>query len=170
MRIARVLVAGVLAVVLSFTAARAGWLDDMRGAGPGQWGVNKTTGGALLGAALGGLLGSQIGGKGSGQLASTAIGVLAGAWLGSRVGTSLDQADQMAMERSARRALDTGREVAWRNPDSGASGAVTPRRSWRTASGESCREFERSVTVDGQTEHGVATACRLPSGDWQMRS
>jgi surface antigen len=169
MRIARMLFAAALAFIVSLTAARADWLDAARSAGPGEFGLNKTTGGALVGAALGGLLGSQLGGRGDGRLATTAIGVLAGAWLGSKLGTSLDQADQMAIGRSTRRALDTGRPVAWQNPDTGVSADVTPRRPWRARSGETCRDFERSVTVDGETERGLATACRLPNGDWQVR-
>jgi surface antigen len=45
---------------------------------------------------------------------------------------------------------------------------VTPRRTFR-AEGGTCREFERRVTISGETERGLATACRLPNGDWQVR-
>jgi surface antigen len=168
MRIARVLFAAALAVVVSLTAARADWLDAAREAGPGEFGLNKTTGGALVGAALGGLLGAQLGGRGDGRLATTAIGVLAGAWLGSKVGTSLDQADRVAIDRSTERALDTGRPTVWRNPDRDVRAEVMPRRAFRAA-GTTCRDFERRVTIAGETERGLATACRLPSGDWQVR-
>src|SRR3989442_1750474 len=45
------------------------------GAAPGDIGVNKTTGGSLVGAGLGGLLGNQFGG-GAGKGVVTLVGVL----------------------------------------------------------------------------------------------
>jgi surface antigen len=160
----------VLALAAAALPARADWLDEMRQAGPGEIGLNKTTGGALLGAALGGLLGSQIG-KGDGRLAGTAIGVLGGAWLGSSLGRQLDEADRTYERRAGARALaqPTGRQVAWRNPDSGHSGALRPLRSWRDADGRPCRELERRVEIEGQRETATATACRDRDGVWEIR-
>src|SRR3954466_14589369 len=74
--------------------------------------------GTLGGAAAGGLLGSQIGG-GTGKLAATAAGTLLGAFLGNSIGSSLDKADQLALERNTYTALTTkrlGQPVAWSNP------------------------------------------------------
>jgi surface antigen len=159
-----------LALATAALPARADWLDNMRGAGPGEIGLNKTTGGALLGAALGGLLGSQIG-KGDGRLAGTAIGVLGGAWLGSTLGRQLDEADRAYESRAGARALaaPTGRQVAWRNPDTGHSGSVRPVRSWRNAEGQPCRELERRVVIDGQRENATVTACRDRGGTWEVQ-
>ena len=67
---------------------------DQGYAPPGAIGMNKTTGGALIGAGLGGLAGSQIG-RGSGSMAATAVGVILGGLIGSQVGSSLDRADQL---------------------------------------------------------------------------
>src|ERR1700732_3821303 len=76
------------------------------GPGPGDIGMNKTTGGALVGAAAGGLLGNQFG-SGSGKGAMTALGVIAGGLLGSQVGKSLDQADIAYANRTTQTALET---------------------------------------------------------------
>jgi surface antigen len=136
----------------------------------GQGQGNKQTGGTLIGAGLGALAGSQIGG-GRGQLAAVAIGALAGAYFGSEVGKSLDSADRMAMQRTSQGALEsnqTGQSSSWSNPDSGHSGTVTPTRTYQTASGDPCREYQQTVTIDGKTEQAHGRACRQPDGSWKI--
>ena len=126
--------------------------------------------GTLLGAGLGALAGSQIGG-GTGRLAAIAIGALGGAYLGGEVGRSLDRADKAHAERTARNALEynrTGETVSWRNPDSGNSGTVTPTRTYQTASGRNCREYQTTVTVGGQSKDAYGTACRQGDGTWKI--
>ena len=132
----------------------------------------KQTGGTLVGAAAGGLLGSQFGG-GAGKLAATAIGALAGAWIGNEVGTSLDNADKAAMKQSSQYALEatkTGHTSNWSNPDSGNTGTVTPTKTYQTAQGEYCREYQQTVTVAGKTQEAYGTACRQPDGSWKVRN
>ena len=159
-----------LAIIALALPARADCLDNARNAGPGEIGLNKTTGDALVGAALGGLLGSQMG-KGNGRLVGTAIGILGGAWLGSTLGRRLDEADRAYESRAGARALaaPTGRQVAWRNPDSGHSGSLRPVRSWQDTDGLPCRELERRVDIDGRMETATVTACRDRNGDWEVR-
>ena len=133
-------------------------------------GQPKQTVGTLLGAGLGALAGSQIGG-GKGQLAAVAVGALAGAWLGSETGKSLDKADQAYAERTAQNTLErnpTGQTSNWRNPDSGNAGSYTPKRTYQTASGQNCREFETTVVVDGKTETATGNACRSADGSWKI--
>src|SRR5258708_33080377 len=86
---------------------------------PGEVGLNKTTGGALVGAGLGGLLGNQFG-SGAGKGAATALGVVAGGLLGSQVGKSLDQADVASANQTTQQTLDpgrSGRRANWTDPD-----------------------------------------------------
>ncbi len=131
---------------------------------------NKQTGGTLIGAGLGALLGSQVGG-GRGQLAAVAVGALAGAYFGSEVGKSLDRADRLAMQQTAQNALEknpAGQASSWSNPDSGHSGTVTPTRTYQTAAGEQCREYQQTVTIDGKTEQAYGRACRQPDGSWKI--
>jgi len=130
----------------------------------------KQTMGTLLGAGLGALAGSQIG-SGKGKLAAVAVGALAGAWAGSEIGASLDKADKLYAQRNAQDSLEynqTGQAKAWRNPDSGHSGTLTPTRTYRTAEGQSCRDFETTIYVDGKQETGKGRACRQADGTWQI--
>ncbi len=133
-------------------------------------GLNKQTGGAVLGGVGGGLLGAQFG-HGSGKLAATAVGTLVGALVGSEVGRSLDRADQAAAQQAERRAwgAPVGQAIAWNNPDSGHVGTVTPIREGQDQAGNYCREFQSTVTIDGRQERAYGTACRQPGGDWRTR-
>ncbi len=131
----------------------------------------KETLGTLGGAALGGLLGAQVGG-GTGQLAATAAGALIGAVVGAEVGKSLDKADQLYAERTAHDALENSpseQTSQWSNPDSGHSGTVTPTSTYQTAEGQYCREYQQTVTIDGETHQAYGTACRMPDGSWQIQ-
>ena len=130
----------------------------------------KQTLGTLIGAGLGGLAGSQIG-SGTGQLAAVGAGVLLGGLLGSEIGKSLDKADQANLERNAQNTLETapsGVSSSWVNPDSGNSGSLTPTKTYATATGQPCREYVSTVTIDGQTEEVYGTACREPDGTWHF--
>lgn len=156
MRYAKIALVSVVALSLGLAACQ-------------QQGPKQTIG-TLGGAAVGGLAGAQIG-KGSGKLAATAIGVLLGAFVGSEVGKSLDKADQAYAAQTTGQALEnnkTGQRSGWSNPDSGNSGSVTPQRTYETASGQPCREFQQTVTVGGKTQTAYGTACRDENGDWRI--
>ncbi len=137
-----------------------------------ETGIKKQHGGMLAGAALGGLAGSQIGG-GTGKMVAVGAGVLLGALLGSEVGKSLDRMDQMHANRSYETAMEstpTGQTAAWSNPDSGHAGSYTPVKTYQSAAGNYCREFQQTITVGGRTETAYGTACRQPDGDWRIIS
>jgi surface antigen len=130
----------------------------------------KEVGGALIGAVVGGLLGSKIGG-GTGQLAATAAGTLLGGYAGSQVGRSLDRADRLYAERTAQSSLErapSGRTSTWTNPDSGHSGTFTPTNTYKSRDNMDCRDYTQTVTIDGQSEHVVGTACRQADGTWRV--
>lgn len=136
-------------------------------------GVGEKEGvGTLIGAGLGALAGSQIGG-GKGRMAAVAIGALLGAFAGNEIGKSLDKADLAALENAGERARSApiGKTIDWSNPQSGNSGTVTPTREGRhTGSGNYCREFKQTVTIDGRTEEAYGVACRQPDGSWKINS
>lgn len=60
----------------------------------------------------------------------------------------------------------SGRAVAWRNPDNGAVATVTPVRTYQTASGAYCREYQTTGSIGGYEEDLYGTACRQPDGSW----
>jgi surface antigen len=155
-RISTVLVAGSLAFSLA----------ACEGSNYGQ----KQVGGAVIGGAAGGLLGSQIGG-GTGALAATAAGTVLGLFLGSEVGKSLDRADRAYAQQTASQALESnpsGQRSSWSNPDSGHSGTMTPTRTVYADSGQPCRDYETTVTIDGRTETATGRACRQNDGTWKI--
>jgi len=126
--------------------------------------------GGVAGAALGGVAGSQFGG-GSGKTAATIAGTLLGAYLGSEVGASLDRADMQYYNQTSQYALENaqpGQTLPWSNPNSTASGTVTPQAYYQTAGGQYCREYSQTITVQGRQERGHGTACRQPDGSWQI--
>jgi surface antigen len=145
-------------------------LIAMLGGCAGQHYGTKETGGTLLGAAVGGLAGSQIGG-GRGRLIATGVGTLIGAFIGNEVGRSLDRADRIYAARTADLALERypdGAYARWENPNNGHSGYVVPTRTYETAPGRYCREYQTSVVINGRTETAYGTACRQPDGSWQV--
>lgn len=152
--------------------AALGACTQTGGTAPGQFGVNNTTGGTLLGAGLGGLLGNQFGG-GAGKGLMTAAGVIAGGLIGHSIGSQLDRADQQAMSSTTQTALETGQPnqpLPWRNPQNGHSGTVIPGQYYETAQGQYCREFQQTVRIGGQTQQAYGKACRQPDGTWRIVS
>jgi surface antigen len=130
----------------------------------------KQTVGALAGAGVGGLLGAQIG-NGKGRLAATAAGTLLGAYLGNEAGKSLDRADRLYAGGAEYQALEyapAGSSTAWRNPDTGHYGTVTPIETYETAGGGYCREFRHHAEIGGRAQNVYGTACRTPDGEWQV--
>lgn len=127
--------------------------------------------GTVLGGVGGAVAGAQFG-KGRGQLVGVAAGTLLGALLGSEAGKSLDRADQAYLGRANQQAFETARSgtaVSWRNPDSGNYGTVVPQQAYQTTSGQYCREFQQTVTVQGASQQAYGTACRQPDGSWKIQ-
>jgi surface antigen len=127
----------------------------------------KTAIGAAGGGALGGLIAAAAGGS-SATIAASAVG---GILVGGVVGYLLDARDKRLAAEAAQKALETaptGRPIAWRNPDNEHSGTVTPVRTYQTAGGTYCREYEQIVTIDGKQEKVYGTACRQPDGSWSV--
>jgi surface antigen len=127
----------------------------------------KTTIGAVGGGTLGGLIAAAAGGSG----AAIAASVIGGMLVGGLVGNMLDERDKRLAGEAAQRAMEstpTGRPVAWQNPDSGHAGTVTPVRTYQTANGTYCRDYQSTVTIDGKQEQASGTACRQPDGSWRI--
>jgi surface antigen len=135
-------------------------------AGCADRGPNETIG-TVVGGVLGAVVGSQFG-SGTGQIVATAAGTLVGAWIGGSIGRSLDDRDRETAYQTDQDALehnDDGETSSWSNPDNKTSGAITPVSSLQTAEG-TCREYEKSVVVDGKVEQAKGTACRNTEGHW----
>lgn len=130
----------------------------------------KQTVGTIGGGAIGAILGSNVG-KGKGNIAGIALGTILGAYAGSEIGSSLDKADAQYANRAAQDAFEnypSGQTSAWRNPDSGNSGAIKPTTTYQASSGQYCREYEQTINVNGKSELAYGTACRQQDGTWRI--
>ncbi len=135
----------------------------------GDQGLSKSDLGGLTGAIGGAILGSNIGG-GTGNIAAIAGGTLLGAFIGSEIGASLDRADLNYHHQTQLRALEHNRSgvaSSWRNPDSGASGTITPTRTYNEG-GVYCREYSDTIKIGGRSERAYGRACRQPDGSWRI--
>jgi surface antigen len=127
----------------------------------------KTTIGAAGGATVGGLIAAAA----SANPAAIAASVVGGLLVGGLVGNLLDERDKRLQAEAAHKALETapaGQSVAWKNPDSGHSGTVTPTKTYQTASGTYCREYQATVEIEGKQEKATGKACRGQDGRWQI--
>ena len=63
-----------------------------------------------------------------------------------------------------------GESIAWSSGSGSdaSSGYVTTTKEGVSDSGKTCREFQQSVTVGGQTEMAYGTACLQDDGSWKM--
>jgi surface antigen len=134
-----------------------------------------TTGGPGPKAAIGGIGGATVGGLlagvAGGNAAGIAAGTILGGLLGGAVGDRMDATDRKWASQTATRAFETapsGTSVPWNNPDSGHYGEVTPTRTYQTAHGQYCREYQQTVTIGGQPHQSYGTACRQPDGSWKI--
>ncbi len=131
--------------------------------------MNKQQMGTLIGGATGAAIGSRFG-KGSGQLVGVGLGAVAGGLLGNQIGSYMDEQDKARYQRASQHALEdtkSGQTVAWKNPDSGNHGTITPVKTYEN-NGRYCREYTQTVTIGNKTHEAYGKACRQPDGSWQI--
>lgn len=74
--------------------------------------------------------------------------------------------------RAISRALErqvSGTPVTWYDGNSGARGSVEPVLTVRAAGNQWCREFQETLRTAGRDYDLLGTACREPSGIWQVQ-
>jgi surface antigen len=126
---------------------------------------------ATIGAAGGATVGGLIAAAASANPAAIAASVVGGLLVGGLVGNLLDDRDKRLQAEAAHRALETGpagQSVAWKNPDSGHSGTVTPTKTYQSPNGTYCRDYQTTVEIDGKQERTTGKACRAADGQWQV--
>lgn len=132
------------------------------------YGNDNQVAGTIIGAGLGMALGSTV--HGDGGAAMVMGGILGGA-IGNRIGNRLDEADRIKHQQAYYQAMERNRDydtAGWYDPDSGARGSVTPRRSFTDRRGMQCREYQQEIWIGGRREEGYGTACRMPDGSWKI--
>ena len=125
--------------------------------------------GMVLGGAIGGVLGNQVGG-GSGKTVATIAGTLLGAWAGKSIAQNMTRQDVVYHEQASTQAQTApiGQAVTWYNPESQNQGSITPTREGQTNDGRYCREYQQTITVDGETQRAYGQACQQPDGSWEI--
>lgn len=117
-----------------------------------------TAGGVAGGALLGGLLGGTKG---------AIIGGLVGGVIGNRVGALLDRREQERLAAAAQSAAAQNKKVAWSappDPKTGkptAKGWVTPKKTYVSSNGQTCRVVTQTVTKNGQTANEDVSLCKV---------
>ncbi|MEO1291247.1 MAG: RT0821/Lpp0805 family surface protein [Pseudomonadota bacterium] len=154
---------------MALIGAVAGCASNGQGGGLA---INKQTIGGGLGAAAGVAIGSAIG-QGGGKTAAMIVGGLLGGLAGSEIGRRMDEQDQQYAYSSTQTALETQPDntpTTWSNPNSGASGTVTPQSPYYNASNQVCRDYTHEIIVDGQAEVIRGVACRNSDGTWSPQA
>jgi surface antigen len=60
-------------------------------------------------------------------------------------------------------ASPSSQPVVWSNPEAGTSGTAAAQPA-----GETCREYQTSITLDGRPQPAWGVVCRQPDGSWRL--
>lgn len=131
---------------------------------------SRSTGGIILGGALGGYGGSLIGDE---SILVIVGGALIGALVGYEIGNKLDKVDAMYSNQAQRIMLNTnlpiGKTIYWRNLQTGNYGSYTAVREGRNKdSNEFCKEYNVTTVIKGQRKDTYDIACLQPNGIWRV--
>lgn len=77
--------------------------------------------------------------------------------------------DRALIETVTRESLESsrvGEGMNWRNAESGHGGNVTPLLDYTNETGKSCRDFQQTIAIDGQTTIAYDSACRQADENW----
>lgn len=107
------------------------------------------------------------------SLAALAVGVVLGTNLtGSQSVPGRLSTDDELIQSHFARVLEkelSGTTVNWENPDSGGRGSITPVRTYKSRSGQYCREFEAERIVGDESIAEQGIACREGDGNWRVK-
>ena len=106
--------------------------DGRRGARRHRWCVHGSTAGS-------GKLG----------IAATVAGTMAGLFPGGGISASLDNLYAARTRQAALETRPSGVPSRWHNPSTGNAGAITPTRTYKSAGGIYCKEYQLTVTPGG---------------------
>lgn len=81
---------------------------------------------------------------------------------------NIDEASQRAHEAAQVKATTAGvgEKITWQTDS--ASGTVVTTKQGTNNQGQTCREFQQTVTIGGETEQAYGTACLQADGSWKM--
>lgn len=104
------------------------------------------------------------------------LGAAAGAWaqpyttLGGAPLSLMSEKDIALYQDALKTSLDAGKDgqqSSWSNPETGASGTIEPRRSFKQGE-KACRDVYLETRAKGRHEKGTWAFCRDAGGAWQL--
>ena len=90
--------------------------------------------------------------------------------LGGAPVSMMSEKDLALYQEALTKALDTskdGQKSKWSSPETGASGTIKPRRSFKQGE-KACRDVYLDTQAKGRREKGTWAYCREPGGPWQL--
>lgn len=82
---------------------------------------------------------------------------------------SLSRSERLLVQEALQQALENrpSREIyRWVSSANGASGFITPLRTFKIETGHYCRQFMEAVAKQGDLASAIQTACRSEDGRW----
>ena len=61
----------------------------------------------------------------------------------------------------------SGNSLSWASDATGATGTITPLRTYRGPDGQWCREYQETTRADSADQQHFSIACRTPDGLWR---
>ena len=123
--------------------------------------------GAVTGGVIGGVIGSSLF-RGDAAIGGLIVGSALGAMVGAGIGRQMDEQDRVYM-RQAIIVNDIGEPRRWTNERTHITYIVTPVRHYYTHH-RVCRTYTTQIWVDGRRRMAEGTACRMPNGEWEIKS
>ncbi|MDO9082869.1 MAG: glycine zipper domain-containing protein [Humidesulfovibrio sp.] len=122
---------------------------------------------AQTGAGVGTMAGATIGALTfKNKLTGAALGAGIGALIGYAIGNEMDKNDHAQIGKALEE-QPSGKALAWKNPDSGASYEATPGTPYMQHD-KIYRDITIKANVDGQEKDVKAKAYRNPDGTWVL--
>jgi surface antigen len=88
---------------------------------------------------------------------------------GSQVLTKTDVAYYNYASQRAMETMKAGTAAAWKNPDTGVYGTITPLRTYQREDGVYCREYQQDISIGNSLLQGDGVACRNPERVWEYQ-
>lgn len=97
------------------------------------------------------------------------VGAAAGPLVAGEIHVGMTPADDSCVGLALEFAQNN-QAVVWQNPGNGARYQVTPISAYQQPNGPTCRQYTTVTASNGLVRTINDTACRLPTGSWQLQS
>jgi surface antigen len=129
----------------------------------------KEAQGQEMGSIIGGIVAPYIPGSSVAASIVRNNGDLIGGLIGQAIGAALDEEDRLALEKSTREAIASGKSKSFSNRKTGVRGTVKVTGTRRNEEGRQCRTVRQELKLkDGKTLTDDVSACKGANGNWDV--